>query len=89
MPMCAYLATPGYLSYLLVRAQAAPCPASDLVLLTAQEYEALQPPVSPFAMSPADGLMLGGAIVSAWAAAFAVRAVIRALNAADPPSSYE
>lgn len=42
------------------------------------KYQAANP--SPLNLSPAEGAQVGGAIVLTWAAIFAVRALIRALN---------
>jgi hypothetical protein len=55
-----------------------PEPCTALVLLTPAEYGALSH--NPFVLSPEDGLLISGAVVGVWAAAFAVRAAIRALG---------
>jgi hypothetical protein len=58
-----------------------PEPCTALVLLTPAEYSALSQ--NPFILSPEDGLLLSGAVVGVWAAAFGVRAAIRALGGND------
>lgn len=44
---------------------------------------------NPFLWSAEDGFILSAAVVGVWAAAFATRALIRALNAADNSSDIE
>lgn len=64
---------------------ALPEPCTSLVLLTPAEYAAMA--ASPFYLSSEDGFVLGSAIVGVWAAAFAIRAAVRAVGAADGPES--
>lgn len=61
--------------------QSAADPCTTAVVLTPAEYGALA--ANPLNLSLEDGALLGGAIVGIWAAAFAFRAAIRALNADD------
>lgn len=63
----------------LVESAADPC--TGFVLLTPAEYGAVA--VSPFHLTPADGLLVSGAVIGVWAAAVAIRAVVRTLNVAD------
>jgi len=44
---------------------------------------------NPFLWSAEDGFILSAAVVGVWAVAFATRALIRALNAADNSSDIE
>lgn len=57
---------------------------SDYVLYTKAEFDTLSSGSSPFAISASEGAILGGAILAVWAAAFAFKAVIKALNSGDP-----
>lgn len=61
------------------------CPG--YVLVTGTEFAAFGS--SPFLLSLEDGFAWSVAIVGVWAAAFAVRALIRALNAADNATTDE
>ena len=54
-------------------------PCTGLVLLTPAEYAAIA--TNPFQLTAEDGFILSVAIIGVWAAAFSIRAVIRALDA--------
>jgi hypothetical protein len=60
----------------VVESTADPC--TGFVLITPTEYGLLN--ISPLNLSAEDGLLLASAIVGVWAAAFSIRAAVRALG---------
>lgn len=64
-----------------------PEPCTSFVLVTPAEYSAIA--ASPFYLTAEDGFLLGSAVVGVWAAAFAIRAAIRALDVAEGPSEAD
>jgi len=60
----------------VVESSADPC--TGFILLTPTEYGLMN--ISPLNLSSEDGLLLASAIVGVWAAAFSIRAAIRALG---------
>lgn len=64
----------------VVKASSAdPCVSS--VLLTPSEYALWV--ASPLNLAPADAALVSAAVIACWAAAFAVRALVRTLNVGD------
>jgi len=66
----------------LVVTSAIECAPTDYVLITLAELD--QHTASPFRLSAAEGGLVSVAILGVWAAAFAFRAAIRAINSGDP-----
>jgi len=56
-------------------------PCTTLVLVTPAEYAAMSSQI--WNLSLEDGAVLGAGIIACWAAAYGVRAAIRALNVDD------
>lgn len=65
-------------SEVLAPAAAASEPCTSLVVLTPAEYEALSH--NPFNLTPEDGALVAGAVVSVWAMAWAFRALYGVLR---------
>jgi hypothetical protein len=74
MPQCVAIDGSGYMV-------AASAPCTTAVVLSPTEYSLWLN--SPLNLSLEDGVVIAGGIVGCWAAAFAWRAAIRALNSDD------
>lgn len=59
-------------------------PCTTLLLLTPAEYSAMAS--NPFVLSPEDGLLISGAVVGVWAAAWCWKALVWTLKDHDSES---